>query len=272
MSDWLGALTKLERDGQPAVLITVLTARGSTPREAGCKMVVTGDAQFGTIGGGNLEYRCTLDARQLLAEPSDRPVVRDFPLGPALGQCCGGHVSILFEPIRPATAHVALFGAGHVGRALVQLLGELPVRVAWIDPRPEVFPAERPANTTCHAAMDITALPAGSHVLIMTHDHRIDFEIVSAALSRGDFASVGLIGSATKRARFVSRLAKIGVDSTHLVCPIGLPGIASKQPAAIAIGVAAQLLTTCATSPVNAATPVALACMDCARHPEGACV
>jgi xanthine dehydrogenase accessory factor len=250
MQLWLDALTQLERDGEPSVLVTVLTARGSTPREAGCKMVVTRDGLFGTIGGGNLEYQCIADARRLLLlEPEASPVTRDFPLGPGLGQCCGGHVSVLFEPMLPTGGHVALFGAGHVGRALVKVLGDLPGRVTWIDSRLDAFPAELPANVrrrlTDAPAGQVALLPAGTLLLVMTHDHQVDFEIIAAALQRDDFVGIGLIGSATKRARFVSRLTRLGLgqDAIHrLICPIGLPGIDSKQPAAIAVSVAAQIL------------------------------
>ncbi len=248
METWLDALTKLDRAGEPSVLVTVLTARGSTPREAGCKMVVTRDALFGTIGGGNLEFAC-IDAARDMLDGGSGPAMRDFPLGPALGQCCGGHVTVLFERVLPVRRHVALFGAGHVGRALVRLLGDLPLRVSWIDSRPDAFPAARPGNVTTIVAADPAAqiehLPAGAVVLIMTHDHQIDFGIVAAALTRDDFAAVGLIGSATKRARFVRRLAMHGIEAAaigRLICPIGIPGIGGKLPAEIAIAVAAQIL------------------------------
>lgn len=270
MTDWLDALMQLERAGEASVLVTVLTAQGSTPREAGCKMVVSRDGLFGTIGGGNLEYRCTTDARAILAGVGAEPILRDFPLGPALGQCCGGRVSVLFEPVRPAATHVALFGAGHVGRALVRLLGDLPCRVTWIDPRADAFPDVCPTNTTCHAAVAVTALPAGTHVLVMTHDHQLDFDIVAAALPRDDFASIGLIGSASKRGRFVGRLRRLGLNDAaiaRLNCPIGLPGIESKLPAAIAVSVAARLLM----SPAPPAQSLGVPCGACARHPEGVC-
>ncbi|HVC62115.1 MAG TPA: xanthine dehydrogenase accessory protein XdhC [Acetobacteraceae bacterium] len=249
---WLDALATLDRAGTPSVLVTVAAARGSTPREAGCKMVVTRDALFGTIGGGNLEFAC-IDAARDMLDGAQRPAMRDFPLGPALGQCCGGHVSVLFEPIHPARLHVALFGAGHVGRALVRLLGDLPLRVTWIDSRPDAFPAACPGSVATivativatHPATRIEHLPAGTLVLVMTHDHQIDFAIAEAALARNDFASVGLIGSATKRARFVRRLASHGIDAAaigRLICPIGLPGTGGKLPAEIAISVAASIL------------------------------
>jgi xanthine dehydrogenase accessory factor len=246
MPSWLQALSELEREGEPSVLVTVVSARGSTPREAGCKMVVTRDALFDTIGGGNLEFQCESEARALLGRGEAVPVTRDYPLGPALGQCCGGHVSVLFEPMRPAGGHVALFGAGHVGRALVRLLGDLPGRVTWIDSRPDAFPDAVPANVRCRVTEDpageIAALPAGTMVLVMTHDHQIDFEIIATALRRDDFLGIGLIGSATKRARFVSRLGRLGLDTSRMICPIGVPGVESKLPAAIAVGVAAQIL------------------------------
>jgi xanthine dehydrogenase accessory factor len=249
MADWLDALRAFDEAGRLAVLVTVLSARGSTPREAGCKMVVGADSLHGTIGGGNLEYQSLNVARALLSDPPAAPVLRDFPLGPALGQCCGGHASVLFEVIRPPSWHVALFGAGHVGQALVRLLGTLPCRVAWIDPRADAFPPDIPPNIRRvpaeHPAEQIALLPPGAVVLVMTHDHGLDLRIVTAALAREDLAAVGLIGSETKRARFVRRLQQSGLSPeavSRLICPIGLPGIGGKLPAEIAVAVAAQLL------------------------------
>jgi xanthine dehydrogenase accessory factor len=247
MHAWLRALNELERDGEPAVLVTVVTARGSTPREAGCKMVVTADTQYDTIGGGNLEFTCVEAARKML-DGTGGPVLRDFPLGPSLGQCCGGHVSVLFEPLAPSLSHVALFGAGHVGRALIGLLANLRLRVTWFDTRADAL-AEVPfgidARHTADPAADVASLPAGSILLVMTHDHQIDFDIVAASMTRADFSFVGLIGSETKRARFVRRLARLGVPPEavgRLVCPIGVAGAGGKLPAEIAISVAAQIL------------------------------
>jgi len=247
MAVWLRALTELERGGEAAVLVTVLSARGSTPREAGCKMVVTAHAQHDTIGGGSLEFTCVGAARELLTG-GDAPVLRDFPLGPSLGQCCGGHVSVLFEPIRPRSFRVAIFGAGHVGRALAGLLSSLPLRVTLIDTRAEALsglPPEIAALYTEDPAREAAALPARTLVLVMTHDHQIDFDIVAAALRRRDLAAVGLIGSDTKRARFVRRLARLGLPAGSieaLICPIGIAGAGGKLPAEIAISVAAQIL------------------------------
>lgn len=246
MAAWLDALTAAERDNRPAVLVTVLAAKGSTPREAGAKMVVSTEGLEGTIGGGNLEFQCEAAARTLLTSGAEGPSTMNFPLGPALGQCCGGHVTVLFEVLRPPRLSIGLFGAGHVGKALVKLLAELPCRVSWIDPRSDALPADPPPNVSAVRIAQpvdaITALPIGCLVLVMTHDHQLDFEIVAAALQRPDLLAVGLIGSATKRARFVSRLSRLGISADRLICPIGLPGIQGKEPAVVAVSVAAQIL------------------------------
>jgi xanthine dehydrogenase accessory factor len=247
MRTWLQGLTELERDGEASVLVTVVTARGSTPREAGCKMLVTRDTQYDTIGGGNLEFTCIAAAREMLNGTAG-PLLRDFPLGPGLGQCCGGHVSVLFEPLRPALSHVAVFGAGHVGRALVTLLAGLPLRLSLIDTRAAAFAGAPDCLATRHTSdpvREVRSLPAGTIVLVMTHDHQIDFDIVAASLPRADLGAVGLIGSATKRARFVRRLTRSGITPDaidRLICPIGIPGVGGKLPAEIAISVAAQVL------------------------------
>ncbi len=270
MTAWIDAVAAAERDNQPAVLVTVLAAKGSTPREAGAKMVVSVDCLAGTIGGGNLEHQCEAAARGLLADGAQGPSTRDFPLGPALGQCCGGHVTVLFEVLRPPKLNIGLFGAGHVGKALIKLLAGLPCRVSWIDPRPEAIPASLPPNViavrAAAAAQAVGGLPVGSLVLVMTHDHQLDFEIVTAALGRPDLLAVGLIGSATKRARFVSRLARQGLDPDRLICPIGLPGIVGKQPAVVAISVAAQVLQIQPQISQRSVTPMATtqtSCGDC---------
>jgi xanthine dehydrogenase accessory factor len=246
MAAWLDALVAAERDNQPAVLVTVLAAKGSTPREAGAKMAVSADGLAGTIGGGNLEHQCEATARDLLAAGAEGPSTRDFPLGPALGQCCGGHVTVLFEVLRPPTLQIGLFGAGHVGKALVKLLADLPCRVTWIDSRPEALKANLPPNVipvrSAQPVQAVGALAPGTLVLVMTHDHQLDFDIVVAALGRPDLPAVGLIGSDTKRARFVSRLQRLGITAERLICPIGLPGIEGKEPAVVAVSVAAQIL------------------------------
>jgi len=278
MAAWLDALAAAERNAQAAVLVTVLTAKGSTPREAGAKMVVSIEGIAGTIGGGSLEHQCEAAARTMLADGADGIHTRDLPLGPALGQCCGGHVSVLFEIIRPPRLHVALFGAGHVGKALVKILADVPSRVMWIDSRPEVLPANLPANVvplrTSQPAQAVEALPAGSVVIIMTHDHQLDFDITAAALRRGDLRAVGLIGSDTKRARFTGRLLRQGLSRAQidrLICPIGLPGIEGKEPAVVAVSVAAQLLQLQSSQQTAAPAPslqqLHRSCGDCVCPP-----
>ncbi len=249
MSDWIEALGALKTRREPAVLVTVVRASGSTPREAGCKMVVTADRLYGTIGGGHLEFRALEIARELLADGTAVPSLREFPLGPALGQCCGGAASLLFEPVLPPGLTVALFGAGHVGRALAHVLATLPAQVVWIDPRAAEFPDHVPSNVEVRVSAlpvhEVASLPAGAQVLIMTHSHQLDLDLVDAALGRLDFASVGLIGSLTKRARVVKRLGLRGHGTeaiSRLLCPIGIAGAGGKHPAEIAISVAAQIL------------------------------
>jgi xanthine dehydrogenase accessory factor len=250
MSDWIEALARLSAAGRAAVLVTVVRAQGSTPRESGAKMVVTAEDASGSIGGGHLELKATEIARSLLAagEPSG-PVLQDFALGPSLGQCCGGATTLLFEWVAPPPWRVAVFGAGHVGRALVKLLGDLPCRVLWIDSRPDGFPAAVPANvetrTSDLPADEVSDLSPDTDAVVMTHSHAIDYDVVEALLQRADLGYVGLIGSRTKRERFASRFRERGRDEAllgRLTCPIGLPSIPGKLPSEIAIAVAAELL------------------------------
>jgi xanthine dehydrogenase accessory factor len=255
MTEWVARLAELAAADRPAVLVTVLSTEGSTPREAGTKMIVTPDAIHGTIGGGHLEFAAIDMARFLMAGckesggASARPVLRDFALGPELEQCCGGYTTLLFEPVMPPPWHIALFGAGHVGKEVVRLLGGLACRVTWIDSRAELLAGAHPANlrplVSERPEDSIAELPEGAHILVMTHSHALDLRIVEQALRCDRFGFLGLIGSETKRARFTSRLAKRGVAAaslTRLTCPIGIAGIGSKDPREIALAITAQLL------------------------------
>lgn len=259
-------LDRLATDEAGAVLVRVGRTWGSVPRESGTWMAVCRDEVIGTIGGGMLEWRAIAQARAALADPAVAlPAVQPVALGPSLGQCCGGRLELIFERVRAADAErlrtalaatlrpLALFGGGHVGRAIVQALAPLPYAVHWIDSRDEVFPAALPANVLAehsdpvHAAVD--ALAPGSHVLVMSFSHAEDLDIVAACLQRrrvrGDLRFVGLIGSRTKWARFAHRLAARGYTEAELAgvtCPIGIPGITGKTPAVIAASVVAQLL------------------------------
>lgn len=245
--DWLETLSAAWKAGEPCVLVTIVEVRGSTPRPAGTKMVVFPDRFAGSIGGGALEQKALKTARRCLAEGRDLPSQREFPLGPALGQCCGGHCSLMFEPIAPRSRTLMLFGAGHVGRALARVLDGTPLRVRWIDSREDEFPAVTPGNVavtvTSTPEAEISTAPAGALILVMTHSHDLDYRLVEAALERGTFGFLGLIGSTTKRARFEKRLTARGLDPGRLTCPIGLPGVGGKHPAEIAISVAAQILS-----------------------------
>ena len=245
--DWLTALADMRDKDIPCVLITVTEAKGSTPREAGTKMVVTADKQFGTIGGGNLEFESIAEARKLLAAAISSIKTKDYPLGPALAQCCGGMVTVLLEPFASPRKTVLLFGAGHVGREVVKVLEGLPIRVKWVDERADEFPADVPQNCekilTARPLDKIKEASDNTYIVVMTHSHNLDFEIVKEALENGRFAYLGLIGSATKSVRFRKRLKTMKLDVERLICPIGIKGVMGKHPREIAIALAAELLS-----------------------------
>lgn len=268
--------------GTPAVLVEVSEALGSAPRDAGARMLVSATHCEGTIGGGHLELKAIAHARQMLASvraelveaPGEpRTALRQaqgerggsvsvhYPLGPALGQCCGGAVTLAFSrldakalaawPLAAPRFHLQLYGAGHVGRAIVRALAPLNVRVDWIDERDDQFPptAEIPTHTRVIAVdapeAEVEEAPKGAFFLVLTHRHDLDLRISTAILKRNDFAFFGLIGSKTKRARFIHRFETLGLAPeaiARLTCPIGVPGIEGKEPEVIAVGVVAQLL------------------------------
>jgi xanthine dehydrogenase accessory factor len=253
-----------------ACLVSVHASRGSVPREVGAWMAVFPGELVGTIGGGQLEFQAIEEARRRLISATDagaahRPTLVRYALGPNLGQCCGGEVHLCFEPVnaadlpalrlrlQPHYPPVALFGGGHVGQALVAVLGNLPLDVLWVDSRDEIFPAALPDNVRGEHSDPVQgavpALAPGSAVLIMSFSHAEDLDVVAACLlrqrQRGDLAFIGLIGSKTKWATFRSRLAARGFSEAELAgvtCPIGIDGISSKVPQVIAVAVAAQLL------------------------------
>ncbi|MGM9514725.1 xanthine dehydrogenase accessory protein XdhC [Roseateles sp. DB2] len=252
----------------PAVLVRVAQVEGSGPREVGAWMAVTASGLLGTIGGGQLEHEAMAEARAGLAAGHVLQARRRFALGPSLGQCCGGVVHLDFEWLDAAhiaglrerlggEAHwspVALFGGGHVGRALVEVLSRLPLRIHWVDSREEIFPTgldERVSTEHSEPVQgSVPGLASGSRVLIMSFSHAEDLDILAACLrrqrERGDLPFIGLIGSRSKWAKFQARLRERGFSEAELAavhCPIGLPGIAGKQPEVIAIAVAAQLLS-----------------------------
>ena len=282
MKVWSHIVKALEAHGTCA-MVSVVKVEGSAPREAGARIVVTSLGFHGTIGGGTLEWHAIAKAQALLGKPTQHKL-SSHSLGPDLGQCCGGRVQLVTEVFArgdiPAAKSFAarealgpftltgrilepdfveqfgdsnrklyLFGAGHVGRALVLALAPLPFDVIWIDPREGAFPSVVPSNVETiqseNPAAEIAEASSGSFALVMTHSHALDLEIIDAVLRKPGFAYAGLIGSQTKRARFSKRLREAGVPDENirrLVCPIGVSSIKSKHPAAIAAATAVQLL------------------------------
>lgn len=348
MNEWIDELSDLTAGGEPAVLVTVAGIRGSAPREVGAKMIVTPEFTAGTIGGGQLEHQCTRIACGMF--DGKTPELRKFPLGTAMGQCCGGVVDILFEPVAnglpgwlrdlralygqrtPAvvvtrldgpplkfivtadgafglphgddlaavvesaragletlrTAHrsdgwffetivgtrfnVAVFGAGHVGSAVVRTLATLDCNIRWIDSRRNMLRSS-PANVRMieadEPALEVAAMPPRSCYLVMTHSHALDFDICDRILRRGDAAYCGLIGSRSKRRRFEKRLSAQGLAQEvidTLVCPIGVEGIGGKRPAEIAVAVAADVLRSYERVVRGAAAPLPLNVHPLARR------
>ena len=255
----------LDRAGE-TVKIEITSARGSTPREAGTTMLVSKDGQFGTIGGGRLEMMGITQARELLSN-GDKTSTLTVALGPEIGQCCGGNVALQLSLVDEATRdelltqqnlrdqdlpEVYVFGAGHVGKALAIALAPLPLRAILVETREEEL-----SLATEQVEKRLTAMPEsliksarpGSAYVVLTHDHALDFLIVQAALARTDAAYVGMIGSKTKRASFVSWHVKEGGerdDAQRLVCPIGGKVVRHKQPEVIAALTAAEIMSAVA--------------------------
>lgn len=307
---WTGDALEMIASG-PAAMITLAHVSGSAPRDAGTRMLVTPDALSGTVGGGNLEMQLIDQARRLLSQDKPDILQQDYPLGPLLAQCCGGHVRVLIERlgpgsrgwlgscdaqeragtpyrldtyidngrakhdvvtgirikeagawishgrdpveakgpwtrltqhIMPVSAELVMFGAGHVGKAIAHIATTLPFRFRWFDSRPEAAAEDARIAIRKDIVNAVVEAQPGAYFLLLTHSHELDYALVSAILKRGDARFCGLIGSATKRARFVSRLTKDGIDSSRLTCPIGAGAIRSKAPAAIAVAAAAELL------------------------------
>ncbi len=305
MRDWREKIQAYIGAGHFACRIIVAEAKGSTPREAGADMYVTEAEIFGTIGGGALEFEAIRVARQVLSELADTKAgfsrqFRSFPLGPNLGQCCGGHVKLLFEgfapdclpaltaipnapdkgfihragslecvqlspepisklffdaknqclsmpPIAPNTAFY-LYGAGHVGRAVMGAVTGLALDRVWVDTDKSRFPREVDPAIALAPAADMTIVaghaPPGAIHIVMSYSHALDEALVYTILKKGNFAKLGLIGSRTKYQRFHSALKKQNIEEAmleQLVCPIGLPDLRSKSPAHIGLSIAAQI-------------------------------
>jgi len=246
-----------------AIVAELTRVRGSSPRDEGAFMVIAADAIIGTIGGGALEYMVIARARQALRD-DEEPQGLDIPLGPEIGQCCGGRVEVSLRRLTAARAdalgerleaaerelpHVYLFGSGNVGKALAVALSALPVRVHAVDTRPEEL-SDLPlgVEAIAHPMPEavVRSAPAGSSYVILTHDHALDFLIAVEALKRDDCPYVGMVGSRTKRAKFASwYLSDAGGSEDRmrrLVLPIGDFGYVDKRPEVIAALAAAEIM------------------------------
>lgn len=264
--DWLDALQDLRSRRTPAVVVTLALVRGHAPRNGGAKMVVSPGEVFGTVGGGNLEATAIDRAREMLAAGSAEPELLSLTLSDKAVteygvQCCGGEVTMMLEPMRVKPA-VAIFGIGHVGLELARILSRHELDLHLIDSRPEMLASDRVGEPGAsgifadsvarvhitHAPVPEAALmtlPPGAHVLVMTHDHVEDLAVVDQSLRTEGIASIGLIGSASKWARFRKKLLELGQtesDLARVATPIGVPEVPGKQPAAIAVSVAARML------------------------------
>lgn len=246
---WFEAVNQHQQQGTPYVIVTVITVAGSTPRETGSKMVVS-DASFtDTIGGGHLEYACIDKARALLQKGEAGTHVESFPLSSRLGQCCGGAVKVLFDVCNINVQTIAVFGAGHVAKALVPILAQLPVQIRWIDNRDTLFPESVPNNVKCiveqEPESEVRHLPEGAWLLVLTHDHQLDYRISEQALKYPALPFVGVIGSDTKAARFKTKLQHRGFserDLSRFVSPVGELNVPGKLPIEVAVSMSAQII------------------------------
>jgi xanthine dehydrogenase accessory protein XdhC len=264
--DWVDELRRLRDERRPAVIVTLVAVRGHAPRNGGAKLVVSPGRLFGTVGGGNLEATAVASAREMLAEGAAEPRLLTLTLSDRATteygvQCCGGEVTMLLEPV-PAVPSVAIFGIGHVGLELARILSRQEIELHLIDARAEMLHPDRVGEPGASGVLaDAVAtvrlrhepvpeaaladLPGGTHVLIMTHDHVEDLAITDQALRREGLGSIGLIGSASKWVRFRAKLAELGhtdADLARVTTPIGIPEVAGKAPASIAVSVAARTL------------------------------
>lgn len=236
----------LASEGKAMIRVRVTKTWGSTPREAGAEMIVTAGGCTGTIGGGRLEHDAIARARAMLVS-GEAEVAMAVTLGPDSGQCCGGRVELMLDRLPPTPLplppQVLIFGAGHVGRALARILRELPFETMLVDSRKDELTRAKGCKTLLTALPEATireARPRAAFV-VMTHDHGLDFLLTTEALGRGDAAYIGLIGSATKRARFEREARASGLDPSPLVCPIGAGFSSDKRPAIIAAFAAAEI-------------------------------
>ena len=257
-------MVDLDQRDIACVMVTIFSVEGSAPRDAHTKMIITRDAIFDTIGGGNLEYQAIQKSREMLEAGQPTIHRQSVSLGKDLTQCCGGKVELLFELIAAKDFNVVIFGAGHVGKALVKILSDLHLKILWFDNRPEIIEDissqhlsndrllnDPLSNEIGLQQMDnpefaVEKCPANANYIVITHSHDLDQQLVEAILSRGDCRFCGLIGSKSKAAKFKSRLKRKQFSENEiaqLTSPIGLPQIPGKHPVEVAVSIAAQLIT-----------------------------
>lgn len=249
-TSWSEAVALLARDSTPHAIATIMATAGSSPRSSGSKMVISAEHTYASIGGGQLEFMVVNRARELLDKHADVQEIKQFSLSADSQQCCGGAVTVLLEVFAAQSKPVVIFGAGHVAQALVSILKDLAFRLIWIDSRQgfalhdgaglRVLPEyhEKPERR-------LVDMPDGAHVLVMTHDHKLDYLLVSTLLSDWRWDYLGLIGSENKARRFRARLGKEGFTSEQLDlldCPMGLSEVKGKLPMEVAVSIAAKLL------------------------------
>ncbi|GAA1602896.1 hypothetical protein GCM10009804_69190 [Kribbella hippodromi] len=266
--EWLKAIELLRTGRLAGVLVTVMSVRGHAPREAGAKMVVAADNVWSTVGGGNLEALAISRSRAMIADGVAVPEVLTAALSDKAPyqhgvQCCGGEVKLLLEPL-PVVPSVAIFGVGHVGMELARILARQDIELHLVDSRAEQLTPERLRvlddavarvhvhNVPVLPELVVGELPAGTHAVIMTHDHAEDAALCDAAIRTDQLATIGLIGSSAKWTRFQRKLTEDGNSAAaiaRITTPIGLPNLPGKEPAVIAVSVAAWLLQRFTTAP-----------------------
>lgn len=255
---WLNLAQELLQQKIPFVIVTVTHVSGHSPRQVGSKMLVSSSTSYGTIGGGNLEQVALNKSKNYLAKKEEHPQTLSLSLTPQGGdygvQCCGGKVTLMFEPINTSKPSLAIFGAGHVAWALIHIMSLFPLDIFLIDSRKEQL--KRDLNATALASLSklpadipeskLLDIPEDSHILIMTHDHAEDIAILDKVLGQETYPFIGLIGSKPKWQHFKQELVKLGHSEKTLervTTPIGLEGVTGRSPQAIAVAVSAQLLT-----------------------------
>jgi len=249
--EWSTAVYQLQKQGKAYVIATIVGITGSTPRSSGTKMVIARDQIFDSLGGGHLEHKVIQTAHKLLSENVDCQRLEHFELGIHLDQCCGGSANVLLECFAANHLNIMLFGAGHVGQALVPILASLPCQISWVDSR-DCWLSESVENfqnvkkiISDNPQQQVANMPADSYYIVMTHKHQMDFDICHEIIQRSDYRYLGLIGSQTKWRRFKQRYVQRNITLEQLKsvnCPIGLAEVSGKRPAEVAVSVAAEII------------------------------